>query len=702
MFYYYPNLLNTFNSLNYICSIKNTILLMKKILLVFTLFIISNGFAQIDSQTDKEAIKELYKKLGRYEEGYFNSPLNLIYGITTEEFEGVNRVTKINLPESHSFTNNSNSFLLSGDIDLSIELNKLEKLKEVSLSKDRKVNLTQRLNYIIDFDKLSNLVDLEVLKFTDATNNTSKYLLSLITNNIKNADNLVHLKELSLSQFNSRYGDQKIEIPNFKSLKKLEIFNGFVYSDKFIFNSNIESLRLDIAGDYSQNYFDNLKNLKSLYLKGDYTYLPNSLGNLTSLESLSLNNNIIPKLPATITNLQNLKSIFYSNFVNVYLNNELVDIKSLREIGMGNSYSNTAGASLSIYNKEIINNLTQLETIKILLTTDHQSDLSSFDFAKLNNLKNLEYNIDWYSIYDENDYQNYVLPKNIDKLINLEHLYLTIGNEPQDISTLNKLRNLQVTYNYKKHLPKVDFSKNVNLENLVFMNYDDPESTNSLKFKENDFKDLNKLSYLDFNNIPIDFTLTNKLNKPSLKVLSFGDWNSRIKNNFEGILNLCNTDLEYLGFIGTMPEVIDIRNNQLTPNFLFLQSRNNFSPQFIVDDINKFKQLYGNTYYDYLQEKEIPFNLTTSTEPCERSLTTVNINKTGVKIYPNPVVDILNIETDVNKNSIKIIDLTGKIIESYTINEKKISVQVNHLPKGIYIVEVENENGKTNSKFIKK
>ncbi|HAR72054.1 MAG TPA: hypothetical protein DCR77_01405, partial [Flavobacteriaceae bacterium] len=72
------------------------------------------------------------------------------------------------------------------------------------------------------------------------------------------------------------------------------------------------------------------------------------------------------------------------------------------------------------------------------------------------------------------------------------------------------------------------------------------------------------------------------------------------------------------------------------------------------------------------------------------------------KIYPNPVVDVLNIETDTNRNSIKIIDLTGKIIDSYSINEKKISLQVNLYPKGIYIVEVENEKGKTISKFIKK
>ena len=115
-----------------------------------------------------------------------------------------------------------------------------------------------------------------------------------------------------------------------------------------------------------------------------------------------------------------------------------------------------------------------------------------------------------------------------------------------------------------------------------------------------------------------------------------------------------------------------------------------------------FKNTFGETYYNSTTQTEVPYNLTTSSEPCERSLSTVNINKSEVKLYPNPTADVLNIETDANKNLIKIIDLSGKVISTYSVQENKISLKVQHLPKGIYIVEIENEKGKTISKFIKK
>ncbi len=178
--------------------------------------------------------------------------------------------------------------------------------------------------------------------------------------------------------------------------------------------------------------------------------------------------------------------------------------------------------------------------------------------------------------------------------------------------------------------------------------------------------------------------------------------NSPIQNKLDGVLNLCNNYNLHVYIEGSSPKIIDYRNKDLTKSYFSLILKENNNPLIIVDDIAKFKQQNGETYYNSLTNTDIPYNLTTSTEPCERTLLTNNLTKSDVKIYPNPVVDVLNIETDTNRNSIKIIDLTGKIIDSYSINEKKISLQVNLYPKGIYIVEVENEKGKTISKFIKK
>ncbi|WP_314243457.1 T9SS type A sorting domain-containing protein [Empedobacter tilapiae] len=266
--------------------------------------------------------------------------------------------------------------------------------------------------------------------------------------------------------------------------------------------------------------------------------------------------------------------------------------------------------------------------------------------------------------------------------------------------------------------PKIDFSNNINLESLMLNRFANNYNTNVLKTPrikfDKEFDKLTNLSWIDFWNVPVEMDVTNKFNKlfnlthpdPNvtlLKYFGFENIKTNIPNKLDGILNICNDHDIYLYVAGNSPKTIDYRNKSLTNYTYFnLDLKDTDNPLIIVDDVNKFKQTFGETYYNSTTQTDIPYNLSTSTEPCERTLSTNNLTKSDVKIYPNPVADILNIETDTNKNSIKIIDLTGKIIESYVSNKKKITIDTNSFPKGIYVVEVENEKGKTISKFIKK
>jgi len=70
---------------------------------------------------------------------------------------------------------------------------------------------------------------------------------------------------------------------------------------------------------------------------------------------------------------------------------------------------------------------------------------------------------------------------------------------------------------------------------------------------------------------------------------------------------------------------------------------------------------------------------------------TLGIDKNIIKdfaLYPNPVEDILNIETQENINNIKIFNPLGQQIVNKNANTNKISVNINYLPKGIYFVIV--------------
>jgi len=68
-------------------------------------------------------------------------------------------------------------------------------------------------------------------------------------------------------------------------------------------------------------------------------------------------------------------------------------------------------------------------------------------------------------------------------------------------------------------------------------------------------------------------------------------------------------------------------------------------------------------------------------------------------IYPNPVKDILNLEGLDNIEGYAIYDITGRKIDQFTNNIKKIDVS--HLTNGLYLLEVNTNNGQVSKKFIK-
>lgn len=75
------------------------------------------------------------------------------------------------------------------------------------------------------------------------------------------------------------------------------------------------------------------------------------------------------------------------------------------------------------------------------------------------------------------------------------------------------------------------------------------------------------------------------------------------------------------------------------------------------------------------------------------------VAESKISVYPNPVKDVLNIDTQENTKQIKIIDMVGKVIYLGT-NEKQIDTK--NFEKGIYIVQLTFDNGKSLSTKIMK
>ncbi len=74
-----------------------------------------------------------------------------------------------------------------------------------------------------------------------------------------------------------------------------------------------------------------------------------------------------------------------------------------------------------------------------------------------------------------------------------------------------------------------------------------------------------------------------------------------------------------------------------------------------------------------------------------------DLEKTAVMVYPNPVKDVLNIQTNGTVSNITITDFNGKVV--YTGMSQ--SIDFSKFSKGAYFVKVETSAGTSNTKFIK-
>ncbi len=84
------------------------------------------------------------------------------------------------------------------------------------------------------------------------------------------------------------------------------------------------------------------------------------------------------------------------------------------------------------------------------------------------------------------------------------------------------------------------------------------------------------------------------------------------------------------------------------------------------------------------------------------TLTTSENEIKGLKYYPNPVNNILNISAENNIHSLQIMDLSGKTIYSDVPEKNHYSVDFSSWKKGMYFVRLEVDNTSSAFKIIKK
>ncbi len=78
-----------------------------------------------------------------------------------------------------------------------------------------------------------------------------------------------------------------------------------------------------------------------------------------------------------------------------------------------------------------------------------------------------------------------------------------------------------------------------------------------------------------------------------------------------------------------------------------------------------------------------------------------NQNISQVKIYPNPVKDMLMISYSEDIESMEILSISGQVIISHECDDKLLEIETSSLPDGIYFIRIKVGNEEVTRKIVK-
>jgi hypothetical protein len=73
----------------------------------------------------------------------------------------------------------------------------------------------------------------------------------------------------------------------------------------------------------------------------------------------------------------------------------------------------------------------------------------------------------------------------------------------------------------------------------------------------------------------------------------------------------------------------------------------------------------------------------------------------GLKIYPNPVVDNVAIESPTAISEVRVFDAQGTLLQQVKSQAAKVSISLSAWPTGVYVLRITNGQGVSVSKIIK-
>ena len=476
-------------------------------------------------------------------------------------------------------------------------------------------------------------------------------------------------------------------------------------------------------GVFDGRYF---KHLIDLDCDGNYLTALDLSKNI-NLTTLSCNSNQLTTLDISknvnLTNLyccsNQLTTLDVSKNVNlIYLfcyENQLTTLNVSKNVNLTNLYCYRNQLTTIDVSKNV--NLTYLYCFNNQLTTldvskninlkslgCYYNQLKTLDISKNVNLKNLrcfENQLTALDISKNVDLRTLVCDSNqlttldVSKNVNLEELYCNVNQ----LITLDVSKNVNLTTlicNFNQ-LTTLDVSKNVNLEYFYF---------NNNKIAQLLIPKINKISELNGikNNLKLSTLKGNFLTIKSLKL----NPQATLQGGDKGIFEVLDLSSEYsidgkyttyTWYDKTTQQEVGVyalkgkfyAGPENAGKTLICKMKNELIPNFVLEYEVKIKNTVS------FASRNIKENL-----PEEFVWVGPQKNETeSIQLFPNPVIDILKINTAANVTSASVYNYAGKEVKRYSrvINNE---LDLQDLPAGIYIVNLTTDQGILSKKIIKK
>lgn len=289
-------------------------------------------------------------------------------------------------------------------------------------------------------------------------------------------------------------------------------------------------------------------------------------------------------------------------------------------------------------------------------------------------------NLNWFQIQNEN---------NKGKVI-------TIQSPPPNLSSPTILQKKNINLLINNRTPNYNVIK-FEFDFHTGNNYTVPNSSSNIYFGLNDDVMPSSLPIAGFNFYPATGELRARFSS------GVGQAHAFLNNNQPLILPF-NTWIKLTFYLDYDNKAIyyEIPNYNIVvkEDFLKLYNNSDYFTKFIPKNINistAIDQLQATYKFDNIKITAL------NTIPSTLNNDTFLTNK--INVFPNPVIDIVNISNNENvkMTKIEILDTSGKIIKIlYPENFESIKFNMSDLSSGIYLLKIKSESGNISKKIIKK